>query len=395
MRILYYSPHPRLSAEAPTGYGTHMREMTAAWRRSGIEVKTLIGGDRDGSPAAGSADSGEGLTQKLRSVKQFFPKKFWETARDIQLIRFDLRMEHRLRQAIADFSPDLIYERVAYLQNSGVRAAKASGVSHIAEINAPYPEERRYFSGDSFLIGTAKDNLRQVLIETDGIVTVSRVLADDFAEIAEEARAKTLVIPNCVNPEAVMHSAERTEALRRELNPEGELILGFVGSVFPYHGVDVLIEAFAALPKVPRTKLLIVGDGASLPELRSLAARLGVAGRVVFAGSVPHRDVYLYIELMDICCMAKSNRYGSPVKIFEYGLLKKPVLAPNTAPVKEVMDAETAVIVSPEKDAVAEGLLKLISDESLRKKLAEAWHHKVLKEHTWDTAAAKVLTLCA
>lgn len=394
MKILYYSPHPRLSAEAPTGYGTHMREMTAAWRRAGIEVKALIAGDSDGSPAAGRDDAEAGFTNKLRSVKQIFPKKIWETARDIQLIRFDLRMEHRLRRAVEDFSPDLIYERVAYLQNSGVRAAKAAGVTHIAEINAPYPEERRCFSGDSFLIGTAKDNLRQVLIQTDGIVTVSSVLAEDFADIAEEARSKTLVIPNCVNPEAVMHSAERTEALRRELNLERDLVLGFVGSVFPYHGVDLLIEAFASLPKVPRTKLLIVGDGASVPELRSLATKLGVADRVIFAGSVPHRDVYLYIELMDICCMAKSNRYGSPVKIFEYGLLKKPVLAPDTAPVAEVMDAETAVIVSPDRESVAEGLLKLISDESLRKKIAEAWHHKVLKEHTWDTAAAKVLTLC-
>ncbi len=394
MKILYYSPHPRLSAEAPTGYGTHMREMTAAWRRAGIEVKTLIAGDVHAAGAAGADNTDPGLTDKLRSVKRLFPKKIWETARDIQLIRFDLRMEQRLREAIADFSPDLIYERVAYLQNSGVRAAKATGVTHIAEINAPYPEERRYFSGDSFLIGTAKDNLRQVLIETNGIVTVSSVLAADFAEIAEEARDKTLVIPNCVNPEAVMHSAERAEELRNELNLGRDLVLGFVGSVFPYHGVDILIEAFASLPKAPRTKLLIVGDGASLPELRALASRLGVADRVVFAGSVPHRDVYLYIELMDICCMAKSNRYGSPVKIFEYGLLKKPVLAPATAPVAEVTDAETAVIVSPDAESVAEGLLKLISDESLRKKLAEAWHHKVLKDHTWDTAAAKVLTLC-
>lgn len=393
MRILYYSPHPRLSMEAPTGYGTHMREMVGAWRKAGIEVKTLIAADLGGRQVQEPKRS-EGVIETLRGWKRFVPRKLWETARDIQLIRFDLRMERRLRKAVEEYRPDVIYERVAYLQNSGVRTAKAFGVTHIAEINAPFPEERKYFSGDSYLVGTAADNLRQILIQTDGITTVSTALADYFGGIAEEAVSKTLVLPNCVNPEEVIHGGDRPDDLREELHLGSALVLGFVGSIFPYHGVDLLIEAFAGLPKAPRTKLLIVGDGASLPELRALAKRLGVFGDVIFTGSVPHRDVYLYIELMDICCMAKSNWYGSPVKIFEYGLLKKPVIAPDTEPVKEVMDKTTGVIVKPDTESISDAMRLLISDESLRKRLAETWHHKVLKEHTWDTAAAKVLTLC-
>jgi len=393
MKILYYSPHPRLSMEAPTGYGTHMREMVAAWRKAGIEVKTLIGADLKGLQQ-GDAREGEGVVKTLRGWKRYVPRKLWETARDILLIRFDLRMERMLRTAVHEYRPDLIYERVAYLQNSGVRAAKAASITHIAEVNAPYPDERKYFSGDSYLIGTAADNLRQILIETNGITTVSTALANHLAGIAEEAAAKTLVLPNCVNPEEVIHSGERPGNLRSELQLGSAVVLGFVGSIFPYHGVDLLIEAFASLPKAPRTKLLIVGDGASLPELRALAKRLGVLGDVIFTESVPHRDVYLYIELMDICCMAKSNWYGSPVKIFEYGLLKKPIIAPDTAPVREVMDKTTGVIVKPDIESISDAMRMLISDESLRKQLAETWHHKVLKEHTWDTAAAKVLSLC-
>lgn len=394
MKILYYSPHPELSIDAPTGYGTHMREMVGAWRRMGVEVKVLIAGDLYKQGGADEVPP-KNRFRKWRKLRNLVPKVLWESLKDLRLIRFDQAMEMRLKEAITDFGPDLVYERVAYLQNSGVRVCKALGVRHFSEINAPYPEERRYFSGMSYFLATARDNLRQILIETDAAVTVSSDLGKHLADIVPEVAAKTLVQPNCVNPAEVRHQAEQIERLRTELHLEGALVFGFVGSIFPYHGVDLLIEAYAALPKVPKSRLLVVGDGASLPELRALARKLGVLSEVIFTESVPHRDVYLYIELMDICCMAQSNWYGSPVKIFEYGLLRKPVIAPLVGPVSDVMGKDMAILVQPNAEDLRDAMYLLMGDESMRKRLAENWHHKVLREHTWDVAAKNVLDLCA
>jgi glycosyltransferase involved in cell wall biosynthesis len=394
MKILYYSPHPQLSAEAPTGYGTHMREMVAAFRKNGAEVKTLIAGDL--YERAGPSDlKVRKRRRKLRKLRSLIPKLLWESLKDLNLMRWDRKMEQVLKRNIAEFQPDVIYERVAYMQNSGVRIAKAAGLKHIAEINAPYPEERRYFSGPSLLMGAAQTNLRQVLIQSDLIVTVSSALASHFAEVAGEAAAKTLVLPNAVNPREVVHTSERLAELRTQLGLDNALIFGFVGSIFPYHGVDLLIEAFAGLPKAPRSKLLLVGDGESLTDLRALVRKLNLTGDVVFTESVPHREVYLYIELMDICCMAKSNWYGSPVKLFEYGLLKKAVIAPNVQPVRDVMNDGNAVLVASEVEPVRDAMHRLMADESLRKRLAEAWHLQVLKEHTWENAAKKIIERCA
>lgn len=394
MKILYYSPHPELSIDAPTGYGTHMREMVGAWRRMGIEVKVLIAADMYKQGGADEVPP-KNRFRKWRKVRGLVPKVVWESLKDLRLVRYDQALEVRLREAIADFGPDLVYERVAYLQNSGVRVCKATGTRHFAEINAPYPEERRYFSGASYFISTARDNLRQTLIETNAVVTVSKDLGGYLAGIVPEVSSKLLVQPNCVNPAEVRHQADHIDRLRKELQLEGALVFGFVGSIFPYHGVDLLIKAYAALPKVPKSRLLIVGDGASLPELRALAKRLNLLGEVIFTESVPHRDAYLYIELMDICCMAKSNWYGSPVKIFEYGLLRKPIIAPNVGPVRDVMGSDMALLVDPDTEALQGAMHRLMGDESLRKRLAENWHHKVLREHTWDVAAKNVLDLCA
>ncbi|HKK40243.1 MAG TPA: glycosyltransferase, partial [Cryomorphaceae bacterium] len=135
--------------------------------------------------------------------------------------------------------------------------------------------------------------------------------------------------------------------------------------------------------------------GSALPELKAQALSRGVLDRCIFTGSVPHREVYPFVENMDICCMPDSNWYGSPVKIFEYGLMKKPVIAPDLGPLRDVMtDGENGILVEPNPTALKAAIQKLVNDRGLREKIAVSWHEKVLLEYTWDTAAKKVLKAC-
>ncbi|MFT7240970.1 MAG: glycosyltransferase involved in cell wall biosynthesis [Cryomorphaceae bacterium] len=389
MKILYYSPHPQLKIDAPTGYGTHMREMISAWRKMGIEVKTFIAGDQ------GSESYGEARPSKFARFKKLVPAILWETLKDFQLIRFDKSLEPRLIALIKEFKPDLIYERVAYLQNSGVKTAEKMGIKHVSEINAPYPEERVYFSGESFLVSQAKDHERQILAKSDLVMVVSTDLKNHLQQKLTDIDSKIIVVSNCVNPAETNHGSEDVAAIREAYQLSGKTVIGFVGSIFPYHGVDLLIDAFAQLDNSAEARLLIVGDGEALPELKAKVRSLGILDRCIFTGSVPHREVYPLIETMDICVMPDSNWYGSPVKIFEYGLMKKPVIAPDLGPLRDVMtDGENGLLVIPNSKALKEALQQLVTNFALREKIAIAWHEKVLLEYTWDTAAKKVLKAC-
>lgn len=389
MKLLYYSPHPQLRLDAPTGYGTHMREMIAAWRRMGVEVKTLIAGDEV------SGEYGESNQSRFSRWKKHVPSIFWETAKDINLLRYDGVLKSDLEKAITEFKPDLIYERVAYLQNSGIKMATKRHIRHISEINAPFPEERIRFSGKSWLLKQARDYERQILAHSDLITTVSSALKSHLAEKLSDIEEKIMVVPNCVNPDEVSHEREDIEEIRSAYELDGKTVIGFVGSIFPYHGVDILIKAFSALDRGDQLRLLIVGDGETLSELKSDARRLGVLDRCIFTGSIPHRYVYAMIEAMDICCMPKSNWYGSPVKIFEYGLMKKPVIAPDVAPVKDVMRNQIdGILISPEVDELILALRRLLKNRDFRSKVATSWHEKVLLEYTWDNAAKRILEAC-
>ena len=183
--------------------------------------------------------------------------------------------------------------------------------------------------------------------------------------------------------------------LRAQLNFDQKTVIGFVGSIFPYHGVDRLLDAFVSLSSsYPDARLLIVGDGETRAQLEARCAQLKLQEKIHFSGNVKHSDVPNYIELMDIAVMPKSNWYGSPVKIFEYGLLKKAVLAPDNVPVRDVMIPDVdGVLIRDSVDELKSALVRLLKDEDFRNKLATNFHEKVTTKHRWEDVARKILAV--
>ena len=98
MKILYYSSHPNLAVSAPTGYGTHMREMIRAFEELGHEVIFYIGGEVGGDVLDSQAPTEAEPSSKTKStLKALVPNILWETLKDIQLIRIDNQRKKRLR----------------------------------------------------------------------------------------------------------------------------------------------------------------------------------------------------------------------------------------------------------------------------------------------------------
>ncbi|WP_395106472.1 glycosyltransferase [Actinomadura sp. SCN-SB] len=107
--------------------------------------------------------------------------------------------------------------------------------------------------------------------------------------LAWGVRPERLVsIPNCVDVSAFAFDRTRRMAARQALGVEpDEFVIGTAGRLVPTKRIDLLLQAFAGMDGWARTWLLIVGDGPERPALEDLAWRLGVAGRVVFAGETP------------------------------------------------------------------------------------------------------------
>jgi glycosyltransferase involved in cell wall biosynthesis len=397
MRILYYSPHPNLALNSPSGYGTHMREMIRAFRALGHTVHPVIRGGTDEAPTRQAAASPSLARRVKNTLKAITPATVWSSLKDFRLQQQDEVFEAELEREVASLKPDLIYERLNYLQPSGVRVANRLGIPHIAEVNAPYVEERQTLSGvHSWLEGRALAIEKEQLQRTDRVAIVSHTLQQYFQQQHSVPSDKFVVTPNAIDPAKVENTAASGDKLRQQYELQDAVVVGFVGSIFPWHGVDLLIQATERLlPVCPDLNLLIVGDGATLPNLVELRDTLGLEKVITFTGRVPHTDVFEHIACMDIAIMPASNWYGSPVKIFEYGAIGKAVIAPDNGPVGEVMtDGVDGLLVKPKIEALADAMHTLYHDAALRQQLASTFQDKVLTHHTWRHNAECIEEAC-
>lgn len=368
-----------------------MREMIRAFRDLGHEVRPVIMGGREESYNSTTSRS---ATRRVKdAIRGVTPNSLWESLKDYRLLWKDRQFEKRLAEEIEAFRPQVIYERANYLQLSGVRVAQRYGIDHVLEVNAPYVEERETLSGaKSWFQERAECYEGRQLRQTTEIAVVSEALRDHFLQNHDVGKDKFTVVPNAINPSKANADMDRVRAIRNRYGLSNATVAGFVGSILPWHGVDLLVKACHRIQENHDTlKILIVGDGSVLPKLKKFCRREGLTDRVVFTGRVEHSDVFNFIEAMDIAVMPCSNWYGSPVKIFEYGAMGAPVIAPDSGPVKEVMEnGEEGLLVAPELDALLKALRTLLKDEQYRRRIASTFQEKVLSKHTWKQNAKKI-----
>ncbi|MEM7037177.1 MAG: glycosyltransferase family 4 protein, partial [Bacteroidota bacterium] len=392
MKILYYSPHPNLNLTDPAGYGTHMREMIAAFRAMGHEVLPVIMG---GTEPRGSTEAPkQGLVKRV--AKTFIPGKTWQSMKDRRLLKFDREAEGRLSRAVREFQPDMIYERANYMQVSGVRAARRHEVWHVLEMNSPYPEEKVELEGKSGLLHVADEKEAEQLKKSDHIVTVSSSLRDHLIEKHGGYEGKFSVVPNAIDPAKVKVTEDAVKQVREKYGLEGKKVIGWVGSIQPWHGIQNMIRAFAGLQhEAPDAVLMIVGSGEGGIDIPKDVDRAKVEKGMVLTGYIPHEEVFAHIAAMDICLLPNTKWYCSPIKIFEYGIMQKPIIASDEAAVRDVMTHEEdgLLIASNEVKALHGALLSLLRNSEKAQQLADSFYAKVQERHTWHANAAAILSL--
>ena len=393
MRILYYSPHPELNLSDKTGYGTHMREMIQAFEQAGHEVMPVIMG--------GLVRNGTGQAKKKRSsllkriLKALVPKYIWRSLKDRRLMQFDLKAESALEKKVKSFHPDLIYERAYYLQVCGVNVASRNRITHFLEVNAPYIDETFEFEqSSSYYSSLALKNEELQLNLSTKVFVVSSALKDYFVKKYKGLLSdKIIITPNCVNLDKVTVNELTKKAVIEKYNLQGKIVIGFVGSIFPYHGVDVLIKAFNEVyKKNNKVKLMIVGDGLILEQLKSFSKTLEASDNIVFTGNVPYSEVFSFIDLMDVSVLATTEWYCSPIKLFEYGAMGKAIVAPDTQSVRDVIEnGKDGLLVKSGCEFLSSALMKLIDNPALRTEIGITFKKKIENRYTWIKNAEFVL----
>lgn len=384
------------------GASVHVREVVAAWQRIGHEVVVF-------SPSVERPANGTG---EITAVAVEHIPAFHQVSQELQAldhflgmktrVRYDLRnlwynlvlfdaVEPRLRAEQFDF----VYERYTLFNYAGVALARRLGLPHILEVNAPLCYEQEKMRGLD-IKNLAHELERRIFKESDRLAVVSEQLRA-FAENRGVPRERILVIPNGVNPRTFSPDPASRERMRRQLRLEGKIVIGFVGSLKPWHGTESLVDAFSRIqPGGSEVHLLVVGDGPQRRPLKAQVREAGLASCVTFTGSIPHDQVPAYIAAMDIAVapyIPHDNFYFSPIKLFEYMAVGKPVVAGGLGQVREVVHhGETGLLYEPGHVTQLRGALEeLIARPDLRARLGKTGRDWVVRHRTWDSNAERIL----
>jgi glycosyltransferase involved in cell wall biosynthesis len=154
--------------------------------------------------------------------------------------------------------------------------------------------------------------------------------------------------------------------------PEEALVVGTIGRLSEQKGHRTLLDAAArVLAALPAARFLVVGDGDLEGALREQAARLGIAGAVVFAGH--RRDVPDVLSALDVFCIA-SNYEGTPLSLFEAMAAGQAIVSTAVDGCREVLTDGVDGLLAAPRDApgLAEALVRVLRDADLRARLAAA-----------------------
>jgi glycosyltransferase involved in cell wall biosynthesis len=402
MRIAYISADFGVPIFGYKGASVHVREMAAAWRSLGHEVVVF-------SPSATrSPDVADEIqvvaveplpvfsevAQELRALDNFLDMAT-RVRHDLRNLLFNLALaravEARMRAAPFDF----IYERYTLFNYAGAALARQLGLPHILEVNAPLAYEQEKMRGLE-MKRLAQELERRILTAADYVAVVSEQLRR-FALDQGVPAERILVTPNGVNPRRFHPDSSARRRVREQLGLKEQIVIGFVGSLKPWHGTETLVTAFRNLLNIePAIHLLIVGNGPQRESLEAQAQALGLETQVTFTGDVAHHEVPAYIGAMDIAVapyIPNDNFYFSPIKLFEYMAMGKPVAASAIGQAAETIHhCETGLLYTPGNvDELQATLHTLVSQPALRLRLGQAGLDWVVRQRTWDTNALAVL----
>ena len=259
---------------------------------------------------------------------------------ELNLVRYHQAFLEDMLRLKPDQRPDWIYQRLSLANYVGAVLSRAWGLPLVVEYNGSEAWVAKNWGkglrNENFTLLAEEAMLRQATL----VVAVSEVLGEELLErgLPEE---RIFVHPNCVDPDLftpdLLSPRERLEARAALGLAEDDLVVTFLGTFGPWHGVTFLAQCLRRLyaqdrPWLQRHKVrfLLVGDGAQRKEVEDGAP--GLARASTFTGLVPQAEAPRYLALSDSFLSPHPAQkdmlsFGSPTKLFEYMAMGKAIVA--------------------------------------------------------------------
>lgn len=310
----------------------------------------------------------------------------------------------------------LLYQRYAAFSFAGAYLAHRWHIPFVLEYNSSEVWKAKHWKTESRGIKRMAKTLynrffsvpimqyieRYNLRRADLVVTVSDVLRDSLMQLGVP-KEKILSNPNGVDVQKFSPGCGGA-AIREKLHLTDKCVVGFIGTFGQWHGILELGRAIVRLAKSKKewrdkVRFLLVGDGVLMPELKRILREEDAQDMVVLTGLVPQNEAPIYLDACDIFVSPHIPNpdgtpfFGSPTKLFEYMAMGRGIVASRLDQIADILeDGETAHLVEPGNvEELADGIIRLVQDETYRKHLGESARKVVAEKYSWDAHIGRTL----
>jgi len=284
----------------------------------------------------------------------------------------------KLKSIVNEFNPDIIHAH--YASSYGLLGALSATKPFLVSI---WGNDVYDFPYKSIL---HKKVFKYVLKKSDKIFSTSKIMAE---EISKFTKKNIIVIPfgidtNIFKPIAV-----------KKIFDNDAILIGAVKSLSYKYGNEIVIKAFKIIKdKLPdkKLKLILIGDGVLRKKIEMMVAELNLSDDVKFLGKVPHKEINIYHNMIDIHIYPSVwESFG--VSNLEAAACEKPQIATNIGGFREILrDNVDAFLVKPDSpEEVAEKTILLIENPELRIKMGRNARENVIKNFSWQSSVHMML----
>jgi glycosyltransferase involved in cell wall biosynthesis len=269
---------------------------------------------------------------------------------------------------------------------------KFFGCSLIYNMDSHLTDQLKYsgFMTSGPLLWLAEVLERSAMRNADWVVTVGSVLSDHVRSVAPTV--KILQLEDAPLEEVFNEDRDGAARLRRELNLGESPVALYTGNFSGYQGVSLLVRA-AGLVASKRPEIRIVlagGETAEIEELKVLSRQVGADKICVFAGKRAAGQMSAFMTLATVLLSPRIKGTNPPLKIYPYMESGRVIVATNHPTHTQVVDESCAILVAPDAEALAEGIMKAFTDPGLSAKLAQAAKARVAERYSLGIFKAKI-----
>ena len=348
----------------------------------------------------------ESVHDGVRVFRDRVPRKLGTTLRGLAGVTplFDLYLAFVLPRVHARWPFDALHVHDLYLVGGGLRAGAALGVPVVADLHENWVEALQHYAWSTRLPGRLVVRIptwerveRAWVRQADRLVVPIEEAAARYAALGVDP-ARIAVVPNTVDLASFDADPLDPEIVARTRSAFTILYTGYVDA---HRGLETVVEAMPAiLAARPEVRLVVVGDGKTLPELKARVAALGVGASVRFEGRVPQAQIKSFIAGADVALVPHLKTAHTdntiPHKIFHAMRLGVPVVVSDCAPLERIVNAERCGVVFRSGDPVSfAGAVLAVAGDPDRAAMGERGRAAVLARYNWDATAAPLVATYA